>query len=173
MIVTLAPLRLRTVIALPPKSIFLFPVPVYVEKTMLHSESFRVVAANASTEHRRGGIIARIGTAVLVVSMLASTCVYGIVSDRHLQGVRALECDLESSPTEFTLLVNARKHTLQLEKAFENIVYEEVSENMLRFQLTLPEAPMRTCELEFPAGALVCTDNSGDADLGFCLTVMN
>ena len=102
---------------------------------------------------------------------LGVATVYAIVSDRHLQGVSALECDLESYQSEFRMLVNAKKHTLQLENDTQKITYEEVSEDTMRFALKLPEAPLRICELQFPAGALVCTSEDGRADLGFCLTV--
>ncbi len=104
-------------------------------------------------------------------ALFGINCAHAIVSDRHLQGVRAIECELESSRSEFRMLVNAKKHTLQLEDDPDKIAYEEVSEDTLRFVLTLPEAPQRICELQFPAGALVCTSNVGKADLGFCLTV--
>lgn len=83
----------------------------------------------------------------------------------------ALECDLESSQSEFRMLVNAKKHTLQLENETQKIAYEDVSEDTMRFPLALPEAPVRICELQFPAGALVCTSDNGQADLGFCLTI--
>ncbi|UCH49354.1 MAG: hypothetical protein JSU95_06120 [Betaproteobacteria bacterium] len=103
--------------------------------------------------------------------MLGVAPVQAIVSDRHLQGVSALECDLESSQSEFRMLVNAKKHTLQLENDTQKITYEEISEDTMRFRLALPQAPVRICELQFPAGALVCTSDGGNADLGFCPTI--
>lgn len=106
-----------------------------------------------------------------VIGMYGITCAHAIVSDRHLQGVSALECDLESSPSEFRLLVNAKKHTLQLEEQAEEISYEEVSDSTLRFRLQLPDSPGRTCEIQFPAGALVCTGGDGKTDFGFCLPI--
>ena len=115
--------------------------------------------------------VARVCSISLFAGMLGVAPVHAIVSDRHLQGVSALECDLESSQSEFRLQVNAKKHTLQLENETQNITYEEVSEDTMRFPLALPEAPFRICELQFPAGALVCTSEDGQADLGFCLTI--
>ena len=115
--------------------------------------------------------VARGCSIVLFAAMLGAAPVQAIVSDRHLQGVSALECDLESSQSEFRMLVNAKKHTLQLENAAHKITYEEVSADTMRFSLALPDAPVRICELQFPAGALVCTRDDGQADLGFCLTI--
>lgn len=115
--------------------------------------------------------VLRVCVISLMASVLGITCAHAIVSDRHLQGVRALECALESSPAEFRLLVNTKKHTLQLENETKKIAYEEVSETTMRFRLVLPEAPARICEIEFPAGSLVCTRDGGESDLGFCLPV--
>ena len=115
--------------------------------------------------------VARVCSISLFAGMLGVAPVQAIVSDRHLQGVSALECDLESSQSEFRMRVNAKKHTLQLENDTHKITYEEVSEDTMRFPLALPEAPVRICELQFPAGALVCTSDDGQADLGFCLTI--
>ena len=115
--------------------------------------------------------VACLGSISLFAGMLGVAPVHAIVSDRHLQGVSALECDLESSQSEFRMRVNAKKHTLQLENDTHKITYEEVSEDTMRFPLALPKAPVRICELQFPAGALVCTSDDGQADLGFCLTI--
>ncbi len=115
--------------------------------------------------------VTRVCSIPLIAAMLGAASVHAIVSDRHLQGVSALECDLESSQAEFRMLVNAKKHTLQLENTTQTITYQEISEDTMRFALVLPEAPMRICELQFPAGALVCTSDDGQADLGFCLTL--
>ena len=116
-------------------------------------------------------LFARVCSIFFLAATLCVASVHAIVSDRHLQGVSAIECDLESSQSEFRLLVNAKKHTLQLENDTQKITYEEVSEDTMRFALKLPEAPERICELQFPAGALVCTSNDGQSDLGFCLTI--
>ena len=121
---------------------------------------------------RPGGRLAIIEGAVVFLGVFVSTCAHAIVSDRHLQGVSALECELESSPSIFTLLVDARKNTLQLENKTEKIAYEEVSEHVMRFPLALPATPVQVCEIEFPAGSLVCTREGGEADLGFCLSIM-
>ena len=115
--------------------------------------------------------VVRVTCISLFATMLGIAPVQAIVSDRHLQGVSALECDLESSQSEFRMLVNAKKHTLQLENGAQKITYEEISEDTMRFPLALPQAPVRICELQFPAGALICTTDDGQADLGFCLTI--
>ncbi|NIO39750.1 MAG: hypothetical protein GTO41_05865 [Burkholderiales bacterium] len=107
----------------------------------------------------------------LFSAVLGVKSAYAIVSDRHLQGVRALECDLESAQSEFRLLVNVSKRSLRLEDEPSEIAYEEVSDHTMRFPLTLPQAAKRTCDLQFPAGALVCTSKNGQADFGFCLTI--
>ena len=122
-----------------------------------------------SPQNRRS--VAHMCSILLFGAMLFVAPAQAIVSDRHLQGVSALECDLESSQSEFRMLVNARKHTLQLENDVHLITYEEVSEDIMRFPLALPKAPMRICELQFPAGALVCTSDDGREDLGFCLAI--
>lgn len=122
-----------------------------------------------SPRNRR--FVAHMYSILLLGALLFVAPAQAIVSDRHLQGVSALECDLESSQSEFRMLVNARKHTLQLENDAHQITYEEVSEDIMRFPLALPKAPMRICELQFPAGALVCTRDDGQEDLGFCLTI--
>ena len=133
-------------------------------------QSPRAVPSRLNTT-RIPRFVARVGSISLFAGMLGVAPVHAIVSDRHLQGVSALECDLESSQSEFRMRVNAKKHTLQLENEAQKITYEEVSEDTMRFPLALPEAPVRICELQFPAGALVCTSDDGEADLGFCLTV--
>ncbi len=107
----------------------------------------------------------------LAASLLAGTGAHSIVSDRHLQGVSALECELESSPSEFRLLVNVKDRTLQLEKTAKKISYQDLSESKLGFRLLLPGAPARSCELELPAGSLVCTLPDGNLAFGYCLTV--
>ena len=109
--------------------------------------------------------------AAVAALLLAGPYAHSVVSDRHLQGVRALECDLESSPAEFKLLVNIKEHTLQLEEQVEKIPYQEISDSKLRFRLQQPGAPVLTCELELPAGSLVCTRPDGSPEVGFCLTV--
>jgi hypothetical protein len=98
-----------------------------------------------------------------------------IVSDRHLRGVGALECDLEAGADApaigFRLLVYARERMLQLVGTPDRFGYQEVSESALRFPLVLAHGAPLACELELPAGALACVaaGAAGPPRLGLCL----
>jgi hypothetical protein len=138
---------------------------------MLRLQLLPAAARDLTALARLGKSASRVSGGSLVAATFGIACAHAIVSDRHLQGVSALECDLESSPSGFRLLVNTRKHTLQLEQQVETISYEEISDTTLRFQLVLPESSGRSCEIQFPAGSLVCERNDGKTEFGFCLPV--
>jgi len=102
---------------------------------------------------------------------------FAVVSERHLQGVTSLTCELEISESEFTLSVSTRDRTLTLAGAGTKIPYADVSENVLRFSLKLPgKSSMLECELELPAGSLTCAPPGTAADaregrvVGFCVS---
>jgi len=107
---------------------------------------------------------------------LGASGAQAIVSERHLRGIEALDCDLEAGPNSpavtFTLRVLAKERRLQLSGGKQPFGYEEVGESMLRFPLALAHGPAQSCELELPAGALACRNPSvPDARprLGLCL----
>ncbi|MGH8629646.1 MAG: hypothetical protein ACREU7_02625, partial [Burkholderiales bacterium] len=80
-----------------------------------------------------------------------------VVSERHLQGVTSLTCELEISEAEFTLTVNTRDRTLTLAGDGTKLPYTDVSENVLRFSLKPPgKSSALECDLELPAGSLNC-----------------
>jgi len=117
---------------------------------------------------------------VLAVLTLFAASAHAIVSDRHLRGVNALECDLEAGETApamaFKLLVRAKERRLQLAGTDRPFAYEEISESALRFPLALAHGPALSCDLELPAGALACRNPSAPASqprLGLCLTASN
>lgn len=94
-----------------------------------------------------------------------------IVSDRHLKGVRALDCDLEFVASEFRLWVSTGDRTLRLDDDPRKIPYQDVSDTGLRFRFAPAGAPELACNLELPAGALTCVDPGGVAGIGFCVVV--
>lgn len=107
--------------------------------------------------------------------VIAPHFAYAIVSERHLKGVSALQCDLEIDKDQpsvaFTLLVDVKERRLRLADTSQVFPYKDASETTMRFDLVLPSsAPMR-CDLEMPAGALTCTNASNPAQprLGLCL----
>jgi hypothetical protein len=114
-----------------------------------------------------------------VLGLLIAACAVAppaaaIVSDRHLRGMNALECDLESGANAaafaFRLLVHAKDRMLQLAGAPERFGYQEVSDSTLRFRLALAHGAPLDCDLELPAGALACVPAAGTAPrLGLCL----
>ena len=99
-----------------------------------------------------------------------------VVSERHLQGVTSLTCELETRETAFTLTVSTKDRTLALAGAGTKIPYADVSENVLRFSLRLPgQSSALECDLELPAGSLSCAppgtpsgSNEGRV-IGFCV----
>lgn len=114
-------------------------------------------------------IAARTALAFALMTMFAAAD--AIVSDRHLKGVSALDCDLESAPSEFRLWVSTRDRTLRLDDDPRKIPYRDVSDTVLRFRFAPPGAPELACDLELPAGALTCVDPAGVAAIGFCVVV--
>ena len=117
--------------------------------------------------------------ALVVLALLASSA-HAIVSDRHLRGVNALECDLEAgnggTAIAFKLLVRAKERRLQLAGTNQPFPYEEISESSLRFPLALAHGPALSCDLELPAGALACRNPSApeaQPRLGLCLAAPN
>lgn len=116
-----------------------------------------------------------IGALCAVAALVTAGPALAVVSERHLQGVTALTCELETSETEFTLSVSTRDRTLTL--AGTKIPYTDVSENVLRFALKLTgKSPALECDLELPAGSLNCAPPGTPAStlegrvLGFCVT---
>lgn len=118
----------------------------------------------------RAGVRAALGLALVTAACAPALA---IVSDRHLRGVGALECDLESGPNApaiaFRLLVHAKDRMLQLAGGAERFGYEELSDSALRFPLLLGHGVPLTCDLELPAGALACAAAGGTPRLGLCL----
>jgi hypothetical protein len=114
-------------------------------------------------------------TALAVLAGVAAQDVAAIVSDRHLKGVRAMACDLESASNApavtFTLNVFAKEHMLQLVGVGERFAYQETSDSTLRFRLAFAHGAPLDCDLELPAGALACTPDGGARRprLGLCL----
>ena len=109
-----------------------------------------------------------------VAGFVAAVPAGAIVSERHLRGVNALACDLESGANApavaFRLVVHAKERMLQLSGAAERFAYEEVSDSILRFRLTLAHGAPLDCDLELPAGALACAAQGAAAPrLGLCL----
>ncbi len=107
---------------------------------------------------------------------MAAVPAWSIVSERHLRGISALDCDLEGGAGDtartFRLLVHAREHQLQLDGASDRFPYEEASDSSLRFRLPLSGQSALDCELELPAGALACAEPNVSASrqrLGLCL----
>lgn len=101
---------------------------------------------------------------------------FAVVSERYLQGVKSLTCEVEISEAEFTLTVSTKDRTLTLAAAGTKIPYAEVSENVLRFALKLPgQSSALECDLELPAGSLNCAPPGTPADsvegrvVGFCV----
>ena len=122
------------------------------------------------------GLRRLIATSLLAASGVAAVPAWSIVSERHLRGISALDCDLEGGTGDpartFRLLVHAREHQLQLDGAADRFPYEEASDSSLRFRLPLNGQSALECELELPAGALACADPKLDARkqrLGLCL----
>ena len=108
-------------------------------------------------------------------ALAAALPALAIVSERHLKGVKALECDLEAGSVApamaFRLIVDAKQRTLQLAGG-ERFPYEEASDSRLRFRLVLAHGAPLGCELELPAGALTCVPEAGSsarARLGLCM----
>lgn len=99
---------------------------------------------------------------------------YAIVSERHLKGVSALQCDLEIEKDQpsvaFTLLVNVKERRLRLADTSQVFPYKDASETTMRFELALPSRDPMACDLEMPAGALSCVDpkNPAQPRLGLC-----
>jgi hypothetical protein len=111
---------------------------------------------------------------VIAAGGLAAPPAAAIVSDRHLRGVNALQCDLEPGANApafaFRLLVHAKDRMLQLAGAPERFGYQEVSDSTLRFRLALAHGVPLDCDLELPAGALACTAAATPTPrLGLCL----
>jgi hypothetical protein len=118
--------------------------------------------------------------AVAAALVLCLPAAQAIVSERHLRGVNALDCDLEAGSDApamtFKLLVRAKERRLQLSGTDQPFGYEEVGESMLRFPLALAHGPALSCDLELPAGALACRDAADAANrprLGLCLAAPN
>lgn len=112
---------------------------------------------------------ARAAMALVLMTMVAGAG--AIVSDRHLKGVRALDCELELVASEFRLWVSTGDRTLRLDEDPRKIPYQDVSETVLRFRFVPEGAPELNCDLELPAGALTCVDPAGAAGIGFCVVV--
>ncbi len=130
----------------------------------------------ASRVNARVAGLARGGMFVVAVLAMAGAA-HAVVSERHLQGVKSLTCELEISETKFTLTVSTRNRTLTLADAGTRIPYADVSENVLRFALRLPgESAALECDLELPAGSLSCAPPGAAVDsrdgrvLGYCIT---
>lgn len=116
----------------------------------------------------------RLRVTLSLAFVLAPHSAYAIVSERHLKGVSALQCDLEIGRDQpsvvFTLLVDAKEKRLRLADGGQRFPYEELSESALRFPLTLAAQSPMTCILEMPAGALSCANSqqAGNPRLGLC-----
>jgi len=112
--------------------------------------------------------------------MLCASGAHAIVSERHLRGVNALDCDLEAGTNApamtFKLLVRAKERRLELSGTDQPFGYEEIGESTLRFPLALAHGPALSCDLELPAGALACheaADAAARPRLGLCLPAPN
>lgn len=109
-----------------------------------------------------------------VVLVIAPHFTYAIVSERHLRGVSALQCDLEIDKDQpsvaFTLLVDAKERRLRLADTSQVFPYKDASETTMHFDLALPSREPMICDLEMPAGALTCTNPKTPAQprLGLC-----
>jgi hypothetical protein len=118
-----------------------------------------------------------VALAAALWGLLACAQAHAIVSERHLRGVSALECDLEAGAdapaVAFRLLVDIRQRLLQLADQAERFPYEEASESSLRFPLAFGDGARMACELELPAGALSCAaaEEAERPRLGLCFPV--
>jgi hypothetical protein len=117
------------------------------------------------------------GVPMVIAALAIGVAARAVVSERHLQGVKALTCELETSESEFTLTVNTKERTLTLAGAETKLPYTDVSESVLRFWLKLPgRSPLLECDLELPAGWLNCAPPGTPAKsqegrvVGFCVT---
>jgi hypothetical protein len=122
--------------------------------------------------------MSRLNPSVLALVLLAGLAAQdagAIVSDRHLKGVKAMACDLESGSNApavaFTLNVFVKEHMLELVGGGERFAYQETSDSTLRFRLAFAHGAPLDCDLELPAGALACTPAGGARRprLGLCL----
>lgn len=109
-----------------------------------------------------------------LVLVIAPHFAYAIVSERHLKGVSALQCDLEIDKDQpsvaFTLLVDAKERRLRLAESSQDFPYKDASETTMRFDLALPSYGTMACDLEMPAGALTCANPKKPSQprLGLC-----
>lgn len=116
----------------------------------------------------------RLRAALSIVLASAPHFAYAIVSERHLKGVSALQCDLEIDKDQpsvaFTLLVDVKERRLRLADTSQVFPYKDASETTMRFDLPLPSYEAMACELEMPAGALTCANPKTPSKprLGLC-----
>ena len=85
----------------------------------------------------------------------------------------SLGCDLESINELIEFQVDYEKNLLTMLKDRNEIRFKKTKQGALRFNLAASDNRILLCDLELPAGALLCSETPYSVNLmvGFCLLI--